>query len=101
MASQETEQKKRGRGRPRESESGQGNPMLRLRVREEVAAWVKAQGQNWLHDLIEREYANANTTCQHQFWITQNGRRTCEDCGAFCGYAPGREPGAGVHSGTE
>ena len=31
--------------------------------------------------------------CQHRYWITKNGRRHCEDCGSFIGYAPGREPG--------
>lgn len=30
--------------------------------------------------------------CPHEYWVTKNGRRKCEDCGAFVGWAPGREP---------
>lgn len=40
----------------------------------------------------ERYKVQPPEACKHEFWITKNGRRICEDCKEFIGMNPSWDP---------
>lgn len=41
----------------------------------------------------EQDEPKNSARCGCLYWVTREGKRTCEDCGRFLGWAPGRGPG--------